>query len=53
MLFQGISNVGSLTSGLTSNVIATSYLSKEEVLMDINNEFTSYEYALQDEIDSL
>ena len=53
MLFQGISNVGSLTSGLTSNVIATSYLSKEEVLMDINNEFTSYEYALQDEIDSI
>ncbi|WP_071126408.1 CD1108 family mobile element protein [Peptoniphilus lacydonensis] len=53
MLFKEISNIGSITSGITSNVMATSYLSKKEVLSDINNEFSSYEYALQDEIDSI
>lgn len=53
MSFQAISGIGSISSGLTSNVMATSYLSKEEVLSDVNNEFSSYEYALQDEIDSI
>lgn len=53
MLFKEISNIGSITSGITSNVMATSYLSKKEVLSDVNNEFSSYEYALQDEIDSI
>jgi len=53
MLFKEISNIGSITSGITSNVMATSYLSKKEVLSDANNEFSSYEYALQDEIDSI
>lgn len=53
MLFKEISNIGSITSGITSNVMATSYLSKKEVLSDINNEFSSYEYALQDEIDGI
>ncbi|SUU92756.1 Probable endopeptidase p60 precursor [Anaerococcus octavius] len=53
MLFKEICNIGSITSGITSNVMATSYLSKKEVLSDVNNEFSSYEYALQDEIDSI
>ena len=53
MLFKEISNIGSITSGITSNVMATSYLSKKEVLSDVNNEFSSYEYVLQDEIDSI
>lgn len=53
MLFKEISNIGSITSGITSNVMATSYLSKKEVLSDVNNEFSSYEYALQDEIDGI
>ncbi|HEO3057705.1 TPA: C40 family peptidase [Streptococcus agalactiae] len=53
MLFKEISNIGSITSGITSSVMATSYLSKKEVLSDVNNEFSSYEYALQDEIDSI
>ncbi|MDO5714493.1 MAG: hypothetical protein Q4Q07_08680, partial [Tissierellia bacterium] len=53
MGFQAMSGMGGISSGLTSNVMATSYLSKEEVLSDVNNEFSSYEYALQDEIDSI
>lgn len=37
-------------SSVTSQVMSTTYLSGEETLADINNEFTNYEYELADEL---
>lgn len=53
VLFQMGSNMATMTAGFASNITTTTYLSDEGVLSDVNNEFLSYENALQDEIDSL
>ncbi|MDO5714210.1 MAG: C40 family peptidase [Tissierellia bacterium] len=53
MLFQTGSNMGSMITGVSGNVLATTYLSDESVLSDVVNEFSSYEYALQDEMESI
>lgn len=45
--------MATMTAGFASNITTTTYLSDEGVLSDVNNEFLSYENALQDEIDSL
>ena len=46
MFLGGISTV-------TSNVMSTSYLSSENNLTNINQEFSSFEYALEDELSSI
>ena len=53
VLFQMGSNMATMTAGFASNITTTTYLSDEGVLSDVNNEFLSYENALQDEIDIL
>ena len=52
-LFQIASNLLGLTAGVASNIMTTNYLSTENVLNEINQEFSSYEYALQAEIDDI
>lgn len=52
-LFQIGSNLLGLTAGVASNIMTTNYLSTEGVLSEVNQEFSSYEYALQAEIDDI
>lgn len=53
MMFQLISSLGSVLGGSSNTILTTSYLSDENVLSSINQEFSNLEYNLQDEIDSV
>ncbi len=52
-----LANIGSsvmnMLVAVTGNTISTNYLSDKDTLTTTNQEFSSYEYALQDEIDNI
>lgn len=52
-----LSNIGSslmnMLVGVTGNTLSTNYLSDKDTLTITNQEFSSYEYALQHEIDNI
>ena len=53
MLFQAGSLVFNMGSGMVSNTVSTTYLSNESTLRDINQEFSSLEQGLQEEMDTV
>lgn len=53
MLFQAGSMMMNMGTGMVGNTIGTTYLSSEDVLKEINQEFSSLEQALQEEMDSV
>ena len=53
MLFQAGSMVMSIGTGTVSDTISTTYLSSEETLRNINQEFSSLEQGLQEEMESV
>lgn len=53
MLFQMTSIVGGGLSTVNQGVMSTTYLSDERVLTEVNQEFSSFEYALQDEMENV
>lgn len=53
MLSQAGTMLMNLGTGMVGNTISTTYLSSEDVLRDINQEFSSLEQALQEEMESV
>ena len=53
MLFQAGSMMMNMGTGMVGNTISTTYLSSENTLKEINQEFSSLEQALQEEMDSV
>ncbi|MFM1602237.1 CHAP domain-containing protein [Helcococcus ovis] len=53
MLFQAGSMMMNMGTGMVSNTVSTTYLSSEDVLKEVNQEFSSLEQALQEEMDSV
>ena len=53
MLFQAGSMMMNMGTGMVSNTVSTTYLSSEDVLKEINQDFSSLEQALQKEMDSV
>ena len=53
MLFQAGSMMMNMGTGMVGNTVGTTYLSSEEVLKETNQEFSSLEQALQEEIGSV
>ncbi len=57
ILIYLLSNLGlsvmNMAVGVTGNTLSTNYLSDEETLTTANQEFSSFEYALQNEIDNI
>ncbi|EHL17545.1 hypothetical protein HMPREF9628_02217 [Peptoanaerobacter stomatis] len=53
MLFQAGSMMMNMGTGMVGNTIGTTYLSSEEVLKETNQEFSSLEQALQEEMGSV
>ena len=53
MLFQTGSMMMNMGTGMVGNTVGTTYLSSEEVLKETNQEFSSLEQALQEEMDSV
>ncbi|HEM5621401.1 TPA: C40 family peptidase [Streptococcus suis] len=53
ILFHSGSILMNMESGMVANTISTTYLSSEDTLQDINQEFSSLEQALQEEMDSV
>lgn len=53
MLFQAGSMMMNMGTGMVGNTIGTTYLSSEDVLKETNQEFSSLEQALQEEMDSV
>lgn len=53
MLFQAGSMMMNMGTGMVGNTVSTTYLSSEDVLKEINQEFSSLEQALQEEMDSV
>ncbi|CAL7867264.1 NlpC/P60 family protein [Fusobacterium necrophorum subsp. funduliforme] len=53
MLFQIGSMVLSMGTGMVNNTVATTYLSSEEILKAINQEFSSLEQQLQEEMETV
>ena len=53
MLFQAGSMVMNIGTGTVSDTISTTYLSSEETLRNINQEFSSLEQGLQEEMESV
>ena len=53
MLFQAGSMMMNMGTGMVGNTIGTTYLSSEDVLKETNQEFSSLEQALQEEMNSV
>lgn len=53
MLFQAGSLMMNMGTGMVGNTVSSTYLSSEEVLKETNQEFSSLEQALQEEMDSV
>jgi nlpC/P60 family protein len=53
MLFQAGSMVMNIGTGTISDTVSTTYLSSEETLRNINQEFSSLEQGLQEEMESV
>ncbi|SDB02245.1 NlpC/P60 family protein [Fusobacterium necrophorum] len=53
MLFQAGSMMMNMGTGMVSNTVSTTYLSSEDTLKEVNQEFSSLEQALQEEMDSV
>ncbi|HHV3270278.1 TPA: CHAP domain-containing protein [Streptococcus agalactiae] len=53
MLFQAGSMMMNMGTGMVSNTVSTTYLSSEDTLKEINQEFSALEQALQEEMDSV
>ena len=53
MLFQAGSMMMNMGTGMVGNTVGTTYLSSEDVLKETNQEFSSLEQALQEEMDSV
>ena len=53
MLFQAGSMMMNMETGMVGNTVSTTYLSSEDVLKETNQEFSSLEQALQEEMDSV
>lgn len=53
MLFQAGSMMMNMGTGMVGNTVSTTYLSSEDTLKEINQEFSSLEQALQEEMDSV
>ena len=53
MLFQAGSMMMNMGTGMVGNTVSTTYLSSEDVLKETNQEFSSLEQALQEEMDSV
>ena len=53
MLFQAGSMVMNIGTGTISDIVSTTYLSSEETLRNINQEFSSLEQGLQEEMESV
>ena len=53
MLFQAGTMLMNMGTGMVGNTISTTYLSSEDTLKEINQEFSSLEQELQEEMDSV
>lgn len=53
MLFQSGTMLMNMGTGMVSNTVSTTYLSSEDTLKEINQEFSFLEQALQEEMDSV
>lgn len=53
ILFQAGSMMMNMGTGMVGNTVSTTYLSSEDVLKETNQEFSSLEQALQEEMDSV
>ncbi|HHJ7123790.1 TPA: CHAP domain-containing protein, partial [Streptococcus pyogenes] len=53
MLFQSGTMLMNMGMGMVSNTVSTTYLSSEDTLKEINQEFSFLEQALQEEMDSV
>ena len=53
ILFQAGSMMMNMGTGMVGNTVLTTYLSSEDVLKETNQEFSSLEQALQEEMDSV
>lgn len=53
MLFQSGTMLMNMGTGMVGNTISTTYLSSEDTLKEINQEFSSLEQELQEEMDSV
>lgn len=53
MLFQAGSMMMNMGTGMVGNTVSTTYLSSEDTLKGVNQEFSSLEQALQEEMDSV
>ena len=53
MLFQAGTMLMNMGTGMVGNTISTTYLSSENTLKEINQEFSSLEQELQEEMDSV
>lgn len=53
MLFQAGSMMMNMGTGMVGNTVSTTYLSSENTLKEVNQEFSSLEQALQEEMDSV
>lgn len=53
MLFQAGTMLMNMETGMVGNTISTTYLSSEDTLKEINQEFSSLEQELQEEMDSV
>ena len=53
MLFQAGSMMMNMGTGMVGNTVSTTYLSSEDTLKEVNQEFSSLEQALQEEMDSV
>ena len=53
MLFQAGSMVMNMGTGMVGNTVSTTYLSSEETLRNINQDFSSLEQGLQEEMENV
>ena len=53
MLFQAGSMVMNMGTGMVGNTVSTTYLSSEETLRNINQDFSSLEQCLQEEMENV
>ena len=53
MFFQAGSMMMNMGTGMVGNTVSTTYLSSEDVLKETNQEFSSLEQALQEEMDNV
>ena len=53
ILFQAGSMMMNMGTGMVGNTVSTTYLSSEDVLKETNQEFSSLEQALQEEMDNV